>query len=294
MTSFHVGLNPLPWVLTANGFDLSVSVLRSAFDEIRRTPFRGIHADPPAELDPDGYRQLLEEFGLVPAPGYFSASFADEDIETVAEAAKQHAAVQAALGNSEVFVADRTAPARRQTPAVGTDADASRLQAVIDRVGAAAEAITAEGVRPALHPHVGTWIEIESEVEAVLAAVPDTVLGFGPDTGHLSWAGMDAVAVMNRHADRIAAVHLKDVRLDQAAEANAAGADYTGSTRGPHQVWTEPGRGDVDLVGALATLPADFAGWVIVEVDVPAAPSNLESTQISARWVIDHYGADVF
>ena len=294
MTSFHVGLNPLPWVLTANGFDLSVSVLRSAFDEIRRTPFRGIHADPPAELDPDGYGQLLEEFGLVPAPGYFSASFADEDTETVAEAAKQHAAVQAALGNSEVFVADRTAPARRQTPAVGADADASRLQAVIDRVGAAAEAITAEGVRPALHPHVGTWIEIESEVEAVLAAVPDTVLGFGPDTGHLSWAGMDAVAVMNRHADRIAAVHLKDVRLDQAAEANAAGADYTGSTRGPHQVWTEPGRGDVDLVGALATLPADFAGWVIVEVDVPAAPSNLESTQISARWVIDHYGADVF
>jgi inosose dehydratase len=165
---------------------------------------------------------------------------------------------------------------------------------VIDRVGAAAEAITAEGVRPALHPHVGTWIEIEPEVEAVLSGVPDTVLGFGPDTGHLTWAGMDAVAVMDRHADRIAAVHLKDVRLNQAAEAKAAGADYPGSTRGPNQVWTEPGRGDVDLVGALATLPADFAGWVMVEVDVPEAPSNLESTEISARWVIDHYGPDVF
>jgi inosose dehydratase len=174
------------------------------------------------------------------------------------------------------------------------DADASRLQTAIDRIGAAAEAITAEGVRPALHPHVGTWVEIEPEVDAVLAAVPGTVLGFGPDTGHLTWAGMDSVAVMDRHADRIAAVHLKDVRLDQAAEANAAGADYAGSTRGPNQVWTEPGRGDVDLVSALATLPSDFAGWVIVEVDVPEAPSNLESTQISARWVIDHYGQDVF
>lgn len=64
--------------------------------------------------------------------------------------------------------------------------------------------------------------------------------------------------------------------------------------RGPHQVWTEPGRGDVDLVGALATLQSDFAGWVIVEVDVPEAPTNLESTEISARWVIDHYGDDVF
>jgi inosose dehydratase len=294
MTNFRVGLNPLPWVLTASGFELSVPVLQNAFGEIRRTPFRGIHADPPAELDADGYARLLEEFGLVPAPGYFSANFADQDTAAVVEAAKRHAAVQATLGNTEVFLADRTAPARRQTPAVGVDADASRLQTVIDRIGAAAEAITAEGVRPALHPHVGTWVEIEPEVEAVLAGVPDTVLGFGPDTGHLTWAGMNAVAVMDRHADRIAAVHVKDVRLDQAKEANAADADYTGSTRGPHQVWTEPGRGDVDLVGALATLPSDFAGWVIVEVDVPEAPTNLESTEISARWVIDHYGTDVF
>jgi inosose dehydratase len=69
MTSFRVGLNPLPWVLTANGFDLSVPVLRDAFGEIQETPFRGIHADPPAGLDADGYARLLDEFGLVPAPG---------------------------------------------------------------------------------------------------------------------------------------------------------------------------------------------------------------------------------
>jgi len=294
LMTFRVGLNPLPWVLTANGFDLSVPVLQRAFGEISQTPFVGIHADPPADLDADGYRTLLTEFGLVPAPGYFSADFADVAIETVVEAAKQHAAIQAALGNTEVFIASRIAPARFGTPAVGADADDGRLQAVIDRLGAAAEAITAEGVRPALHPHVGTLIETEPEMESVLAAVPDTVLGFGPDTGHLSWAGMDAVAVMGRYAGRIAAVHLKDVRLDQAAAARAAGADYSGSTRGPNQVWTEPGRGDVDLVAALATLPADFAGWVIVEVDVPEAPTNLESAQMSAAWVVDHYGPDIF
>ena len=43
----------------------------------------------------------------------------------------------------------------------------------------------------------------------------------------------------------------------------------------PTRSGPEPGRGDVDLATALATLPADFAGWVIVEVDVPEAPSNL-------------------
>ncbi len=153
--TFRVGLNPLPWVLTPNGFELSVSVLRDAFGEISQTPFIGIHADPPDDLDADGYRKLLTEFGLIPAPGYFSADFADVATETVVEAAKRHAAVQAALGNTEVFIANGLAPARRDTPAVGADADDRRLQAVIDRLGAAAEAITSEGVRPALHPHVG-------------------------------------------------------------------------------------------------------------------------------------------
>jgi inosose dehydratase len=46
-------------------------------------------------------------------------------------------------------------------------------------------------------------------------------------------------------------------------------------------------------MAALAALPESFSGGVMVEVDVPEAQSNLESTQISARWVTDHLGAHV-
>ena len=67
-----IALNPLPWVLTAKGFELSVPVLRQAFSEIATTPFKAIHADPPAGLTPAQYRALLAEYGLVPAPGYYS------------------------------------------------------------------------------------------------------------------------------------------------------------------------------------------------------------------------------
>ena len=37
MTTFRVGLNPLPWVLTPTGFDLSVPILNTAFAEIATT-----------------------------------------------------------------------------------------------------------------------------------------------------------------------------------------------------------------------------------------------------------------
>lgn len=294
MSSYRVGLNPLPWVLTADGFDLSVPVLRTAFAEISTTPFRGIHADPPAELDAAGYAALLEEFALRPAPGYFAMHFADDDLTEIVEAAKRHSGVQAALGNTEVFIADHLSALRMTQPAVGAGHDPSILSRVTEALGAAAAAITAEGVRPALHPHVGSWIEVEAEVRSVLDAIPAEVLGFGPDTGHLSWAGMDPVAVMKDYAERIAAVHLKDVHLSEAAAARTDGSDYRQATRDSHTVWTEPGRGDVDLLGAIGALPETFAGWLIVEVDVPEAPSNLVSTQISGAWVTEHLGADTF
>lgn len=294
MPDFRVGLNPLPWVLTPAGFDLSVPVLRTAFAQIATTPFRGIHADPPPELDVAGYRGLLADYGLEPAPGYFGAHFHETDPRQLVEDAKVFGAQQAQLGNTEAFIAGHLTKARRARPGVGADFDDARLQQTIDGLGRASQAITAEGVRPALHPHVGSLIEVEHEVRAALDAVPASVLGFGPDTGHLSWAQMDVVAVMADYADRVAAVHLKDVHLDQAEQARAAETSYEAATNDDFVVWTEPGRGDVDLVRALGTLPDTFTGWVIVEVDVPEAPTNLESTQISAQWVIDHLGADRF
>jgi len=105
---------------------------------------------------------------------------------------------------------------------------------------------------------------------------------------------MDAVKIMTQYSDRIGAMHLKDVHIDQVNSSKAAGASYHESTRDGFTVWTEPGRGDIDLDGAIAALPASFAGWIVVEVDVPEAPTNLESTQISAAWVSKHLGADAF
>lgn len=288
----RIGLNPLPWVLTATGFELSEAVLRSAFAEIATTGFRAVHADPPADFSPAAYADLLAEYGLVPAPGYFSAAFHEVPRAELVESARRHAGVQAALGNTEVFVAAAMHPDRIATPTVGAAFDPGILEQVIDGLGAAAEAMTREGVRPALHPHVGGLIEVEHEVRTVLDAVPEAILGFGPDTGHLGWAGMDPVAMMSAYADRIAAMHLKDVHLDAAATARAEGRDYHSATREDLHVWTEPGRGDLDLIGALGVLPADFAGWVVVEVDVPEAASNVASTELSAGWIVEHLGAD--
>jgi inosose dehydratase len=131
-------------------------------------------------------------------------------------------------------------------------------------------------------------------VRAVLDAIPASDLSFGPDTGHLAWAGMTPSTIMADYAARVAAMHLKDVHLDEAERARAANAGYMAATVRDFTVWTEPGRGNVDLLAALDTLPSTFPGWVIVEVDVPEASTNLESTQLSAAWVTERLGAHIF
>ena len=220
--------------------------------------------------------------------------FHELPIEQIVDSAKRHAAMQAELGNTEVFIAAGFGGIRAERPAVGAGADPATLAKVIDGLGAAAAAITAEGVRPMLHPHVATAIEVEDEVHRVLREIEESILGFGPDTGHLTWAGMDPVKIMSQYADRIGAMHLKDVHADQVSASLAAGASYQESTREKFTVWTEPGRGDIDLLGALETLPDSFSGWIVVEVDVPEAPTNLASTQISAEWITKHIGSTAF
>jgi inosose dehydratase len=220
--------------------------------------------------------------------------FHEVPIDEITEGARQHAAVQAELGNTEVFIAAGVGGVRMKRPAVGADADPAVLARVIDGLGAAVTAISAEGVRPLLHPHVGSAIEVEDEIHAVLGAIEESLLGFGPDTGHLTWAGMDAVNIMSRYASRIGGMHLKDVHADQVNASRAAGATYHESTREGFTVWTEPGRGDINLPGALATLPESFHGWIVVEVDVPEALTNIASTQISAAWIAEQLGAGAF
>jgi inosose dehydratase len=50
-------------------------------------------------------------------------------------------------------------------------------------------------------------------------------------------------------------------------------------TRG---IWTEPGRGSLDLDAALVAL-ADFDGWLVVEVDIADQPTVEASARVAAN-----------
>ena len=287
MLTAKIAVNPLPWVLGPDGFNLSPATVTAAVAGIAGAGFTAMHADVPAGMSVAAYRTLLSDHGVRPAPGYFSGDFAAPaaDIPALVEEARRHAGGQAELGLTEVFLASHLNPARIGAPAIGAGFDTARLDLVIERIAAVAGAITAEGVTPCFHPHVGSWIETEHEVRTLLNSVDASILSFGPDTGHLFWAGINPAAVIADYAPRVRAVHLKDVHREAAVRARENGDDYMEATVTEH-VWTEPGRGDVDFQAVFAALPSSYQGWFVVEVDVPDLPTKEESTAQSARWIL--------
>src|SRR5690606_19195787 len=86
------------------------------------------------------------------------------------------------------------------------------------------------------------------------------------DTGHAVYGGGDPVQYAKQYADRIAYVHLKDVRPQVLAQANAEGWGFLERVR--RGVFTVPGDGCVDFAGVLQTLDEnEYEGWMILEAE---------------------------
>ncbi|QGN33759.1 TIM barrel protein [Microlunatus sp. Gsoil 973] len=229
--------------------------------------------------------------GLEPAPGYLGADFWDPgQRKQQVQTARRAAQVSHQLGLTEIYVAaggfnttTRSGRTRRDAVAHSgpddslTDEQFAELAETMQAVG---RATLEHGVRACYHNHGGTFIEREDEIERLLAATDPQVLFLGPDTGHLAWAGIDAVEFARRHGRRIKTMHLKDVDPQVQAKGAAEGWDY--STFEQNAIWTEVGTGGIDFGALFGVLSDnDFDGWLIVETDVAQLAGPAESAKVS-------------
>ncbi len=134
------------------------------------------------------------------------------------------------------------------------------LLANLDRLASAAAAV---GLTATLHPHVGTMVESGEETARVLAG---SSIGLCLDTGHLLIGGGDPVAVARSSPERIAHVHLKDVRLEWARRVQSGEVTYTEAVAGG--MYVPLGEGDVDIAAIVTALEDNgYAGWYVLEQD---------------------------
>lgn len=290
MTEPRVAIYPLQWFAQPDGrLDFSKGpATRDLARQVRTAGFTAMHAFPPDTQDMAEYAEQLRAEQVRPAPGYLSVPLDQPTPHAqLRSIAARFAERQAVLGLTEAFVADEFNDQRVAQPGIGAGVDADRLARVVERLEVLAATAAEIGVRLCLHPHVGTWIETEQEVRYALAAAGS--VGFGPDTGHLAWAGCDVVGLLRDNLSRIGAVHIKDANL--AAIHEAARAQNNLFQHVLAGAWQEPGRGEVPLLEVVELLRPTFSGWWVIEVDRASLGNPQESATWCAAWAQQHLSA---
>lgn len=263
--------------------------------DIAAAGYAGAPIGPKPATSPADRTALWQRFQLKPAPGYIGADFWDPSkYAAIIAQTTSYAQFAREVGLDACYVAanvdnTKVVNGRTRMQAAGhataadslTDAEWAQFIATISEV---ATILNAHGVRAAFHNHVGSFVETRAELDRLMVAVSPDLLALGPDTGHMAWAGDDAVDMVKTYASRIITMHLKDVNAAAAARARADKTDYRGAER--YGVWTELGQGCVDFPTIFATLKqVGFAGWLIVETDVTQLPTPLASAQQSRAYL---------
>lgn len=220
-----------------------------------------------AEFGPDGFlpddpaekAETLASYGLRAVGQFVPVVLHDPGHDPLPEVDAAIAALLAADADTVVVAAATGADGYDDRPVLDESGWAVLL-ANLDRIsGAAADA----GLVAALHPHVGTMVESGEETQRVLDG---SSIGLCLDTGHLLIGGGDPVAVAAQRPDRIAHVHLKDVRLDLAEQVRAGTTTYTQAVSAG--MYVPLGTGDVDIAAIVGLLEADgYRGWYVLEQD---------------------------
>ena len=123
------------------------------------------------------------------------------------------------------------------------------------------------------HHHMGTGVQTAEEIDTFMSLIDPEKVFLLFDSGHLTFAGIDPVPVLEKYIDRIKHVHLKDVRLNIRDKAQAEGWSFLQAVR--EGVFTVPGDGNVDFAPIFDILEkSGYEGWVVVEAEQDPAKAN--------------------
>ena len=270
----RVGTAPISWGVSEMPNWGQVLPAPRVLDEMAATGYVGTELGPWGYL-PDDIEQLqadLDRRGLTLIGGFCPVTL--HLAERVAE--QQEFALEVArrlrdLGATTLVLAEAGDAARRaaaghvnpgDTPAFGAD-DWRRFAEGATAIAGAAREL---GLITAFHPHVGSYVETEAEIEQLLERTDPSLVGLCVDTGHLAYAGVDILTVTQRHRERVRHVHLKDVSASILQQARHSGWSFAEAVgRG---IFVPLGDGLVDLRAMLDVLRStDYSDWLVVEQD---------------------------
>ncbi|NNG04928.1 MAG: myo-inosose-2 dehydratase [Inquilinus sp.] len=266
--AIRLGVAPIGWSnsdLPYLGGDIP---LETCLAESREAGFSGTETGVKFPMDAEVLGPILARHELKLVSGWFSGELLTYSVEQEKERIEQQLATFKALGAPVIVYAETTgtAQAKQDTPVSRRPRLAEEdFPAYGRKLTELAEHLAQRGVAMAYHHHMGTVIERAHEVDLLMANTGEAV-GLLLDTGHLTYAGDDPLAVTLRHGRRINHVHCKDIRAEILDQCRTADSSFLDAVL--EGVFTVPGDGCIDFAAfARALAEIDYEGWVVVEAE---------------------------
>jgi inosose dehydratase len=145
------------------------------------------------------------------------------------------------------------------------------------------------GLRTVLHHHCAGYVETPDEIAKFLELTDSRYIGLVFDVGHYYHGTgseeCDVTAALNRFAERVWYIHLKDLEPTVARRSRDEEWDYFTAMR--NGLYPELGKGCVDFPAMLRWLSArDYKGYMLVEQDIlPGMGTPKESAARSREYL---------
>ena len=150
------------------------------------------------------------------------------------------------------------------------------------------------GLKFGIHAHLWSQFETPRDVERILELTDPNHVYFILDTGHVTMAGMDSLALTKQYGHRIIEYHLKDVAPQHKGGYKGPPMDARSVNNTPDdRIFFELGQGGVDFPAILHHLnEIAWKGWFTVELDRTGSTAK-QSAATSKKYIEEVLGLTV-
>ena len=266
--TIRLGINPLTWSnddLPSLGADID---LETSLREAAAAGYAGVELGHKFPRRADELGPLLERHGLALVSGWYSLRLLERTAEAEFAAMRPHLELLQALGSGVMVCAEVTSAVHGDSQARLSGRPrlaAPAFAKFAERLDELTARMRERGMRLAYHHHMGTVVQSEDEVDALMSACGSKV-ELLLDTGHLRYAGGDPARAVRNHAARIAHLHCKDIRPEVLERCLNADTSFLEAVL--QGVFTVPGGGCLDYTAVIdPLLAASYDGWIVVEAE---------------------------
>lgn len=223
---------------------------------------------------PDELKAVFEKYGMNFSCLY---NYLGDGVEEDYEICKRNVEFMKKLGVKHMNLEAPSVPLDEWRAKVDPDhvVPLEKTQETVEQVNVLGKLCYENGISLNLHPHYGTYVETEEQIDYFLAHTDPKYVHLCLDTAHTYICGMDPIKLFDKllATGRVAYIHFKDV--DPHVE------DYPG----PIQSFMALGQGVLDFRGITKVLKKyDYDDIICVELDHQRL-NNYESAEYSRNYI---------